>query len=422
MSRVRENRTHGSTGGRWKRHDDQGRRQPPSGNPETNLGPSTIDYIVTAPAPYPTSITAIIARPQGLTAQASPTSFPRSIVKGHDAAPPEIEAAFKKDLNALRRQHVSAGSTVAHERALKAMEPAISAFARRGDPESIRRLLHEHRSWLVSHRTGTVPEIGGVIEQELAMGRLRLIRGSVAAARAHGDQLLVRAASPPKPDETIAADHVILALGRETDYAATSDRMWRSLLHRGLCEPEPITRAGLHVDATGKFVARNRSERLRVVGPARQGDELVRNGRLGAFVFSIGTIRNQALQAAVGVMQDLDREEEGRDREVLNDFIAAANLATNAAVAKLLSDRLVRMTATRIGYPGATLHQTKSPTRQEEIATASSSLLTALGPAVDAQRLATLVVEERERLATTQLCDLSWLATDPYTSTEDMEP
>ena len=129
-------------------------------------------------------------------------------------------------------------------------------------------------------------------------------------------------------------DRLVLACGRNADLSAVTDPLWSGLRNSGFVEPEPVTRLGVATDDYGRLIGATSTERIFAIGPMRQGSELVRNGRTGAFVFSIGTLRNQAHYTALAVAQLIrrlrlgttaagvpslseDEEDEGASREEL---------------------------------------------------------------------------------------------------------
>lgn len=106
---------------------------------------------------------------------------------------------------------------------------------------------------------------------------------------------------------TTEYDVVISCLGREADYnqIMKQDSLWKSLIDAGKAEPDPQTGRGIRVGDWGELLdcQHQRQERLTTVGLPREGDEIRRHGRLGAFTFALGPIKNQAFGSALHILR-----------------------------------------------------------------------------------------------------------------------
>ncbi len=205
-------------------------------------------------------------------------------------------------------EHVA--PSVLPERVMKAWEPYVIELVERLAPEDVRRLLDTYKSLIVTRRTSTVPQIGDVVRN-----RMRGFNGapktvSVMAARIDDMRLIdggrkVRVLFADGSD--LVVDRVVNCLGNETHYERAGHPLWHSLLGRSVTRPHVKTHRGIEVSARGQLVAADGRlvDRLFCVGPMRQGDETARRGRLGAFVFSIGTVRNQSFDTAMEVLRQL---------------------------------------------------------------------------------------------------------------------
>ena len=137
--------------------------------------------------------------------------------------------------------------------------------------------------------------------------RLDLVRGEIEevevndSAQCFSVKITPNDGSPMPP---YGPSVIVCCLGANVDYAETGNPLWKRLIQRRLVQVHDKTGRGISVDESGAVVRGDGSvsERVFAVGPMRQGDEIERYGRLGAFVFSIGTIRNQALLAAVRLL------------------------------------------------------------------------------------------------------------------------
>jgi uncharacterized protein YjbI with pentapeptide repeats len=110
----------------------------------------------------------------------------------------------------------------------------------------------------------------------------------------------------------------------------------------------------------------------------RQGDEIERNGRLGAFVFSIGTLRNQALLAAVRLLglcenqafAELDRYTRSRIEPICERAFSSTELAKACPGKRLVGAVIAaRLSGIGVHYPLA------SPSGGHGLAVAVKNLL-----------------------------------------------
>jgi len=114
--------------------------------------------------------------------------------------------------------------------------------------------------------------------------------------------------------QSIDADLVISNLNRETDYALVKNQVWRNLIdNQELATPEKSTGRGVEVGPYGELVSASgkRSRRIYTVGLPREGDEIARNGRLGAFAFNIATLKNHSIVAALRIVSHLEAGADG---------------------------------------------------------------------------------------------------------------
>lgn len=221
-------------------------------------------------------------------------------------SPDAFVAAFRRDFVRIRRGFSDLPPMVRDERTWKALEPAIAEFCASAPPQLVRELLRRFKSAMVTSRIGTVREIFAPIDELRQRGQLTKITGTISRLVSDGDDLVVTVRGASAEPVVCRADRVVLASGRNTDIGAVTDPLWSDLYRSGYAESEPVTGLGVATDDCGRL-SRGNTDRLFVIGPMRQGNELVRHGRTGAFVFSIGTLRNQAHRTALAVAQLLRR-------------------------------------------------------------------------------------------------------------------
>ncbi|WP_405814229.1 FAD/NAD(P)-binding protein [Streptomyces sp. NBC_01390] len=215
----------------------------------------------------------------------------------------------------LRDQHgVEQGSAldaVFPERVMKAWEPYVIELISRMDPRDVRMLLDRYKSLVVTNRTSTVREIGGVVRSRMqgfngAPKTVSALSAGIQDMRLVEDGTKIRVVFEDQPDMLV--DRVVNCLGNNTDYERPDHPLWNGLVNgHKYAQPQTRTHRGIEVGAHGQLVAANGeiARSLFCVGPMRQGDETTRRGRLGAFVFSIGTLRNQCFDTATEVLRRL---------------------------------------------------------------------------------------------------------------------
>jgi uncharacterized NAD(P)/FAD-binding protein YdhS len=212
----------------------------------------------------------------------------------------------------LRWEMPTIPAEIIPERIIKGWEPWVVELVDRLPAEVVQYLLREFKDYIVTSRIGTIAEIAnpvrGAMEPRGGPGQVRILVGNIISMTARDDGRIDVRVTGPGGEEVIAAGAVICAAGQEADYTQVKSRLWRNLVDVSkLAVPHRKTRLGVEVGEHGELVdaGGRASPRISVVGPARQGDEIQRNGRLGGFTFSIGTIRNQAFCTAITVLRRL---------------------------------------------------------------------------------------------------------------------
>ncbi|MBW8802744.1 MAG: FAD/NAD(P)-binding protein [Catenulisporales bacterium] len=211
---------------------------------------------------------------------------------------------------ALARDHPEIDPAVVAERVIKAWEPYCPEVIEQIPSAELRSLLDEFGTTISALRVCAVEYTMSVIEQAMRPtdGRVRLVVGRVEAiAPTESGRLAVTVASPRDP-RVIEADLVVSNFAREPDYGRVRQPLWRNLLAKGLAVPHGRTGRGVEVDEHGRLLGR-RGEPIGpvfAVGVLREGDEIVRNGRTGAFAFNLATIKNQSITVAAHALELLE--------------------------------------------------------------------------------------------------------------------
>ncbi|MFJ3621748.1 FAD/NAD(P)-binding protein [Streptomyces iakyrus] len=352
--------------------------------------------------------------------------------------PESVVEGIKAEYAHLREEHgVEPGSSldaVFPERVMKAWEPYVIELISRMDARDVRMLLDRHKSLIVTNRTSTVREIGGAVRNRMrefngAPKTVSVMAADIQDMRPVEDGTKIRVVFADQPD--IVVDRVVNCLGNKTDYERPDHPLWNSLVNsRGYAQPQTRTHRGIEVGPHGQLIAADGevAPGLFGVGPMRQGDETTRRGRLGAFVFSIGTLRNQCFDTAMEVLRGLRSASDEEQMDIpdgihhclirSSDWIAA-DLVTGEPQATRLRERL-RSYARESAYPNVVNYlqaQDRTERRKyrgildDDLADFGAALARAFDlTAQQAQRTVALLATLVEKHAVHNLCDITRLA------------
>lgn len=226
-----------------------------------------------------------------------------------------VRREWEAACTAVRRDHPGIDPTVVAERVAKAWEPHLPEAFEQIPTAELRCLLDEFGTAIAAIRVGAVEYTMSVIERAMRpdVGAVRLVTGAVERISPAGAGRLTVSVAGPDARREIEADLVVSNFGRESDYSRVGQPLWRNLLRKGLAVPHRRTGRGLEVDARGALLDPDgrTAGPLSAVGPLREGDELVRNGRTGAFTFNLAAIKNQSIAVAAAVLEHLDPPHDG---------------------------------------------------------------------------------------------------------------
>jgi hypothetical protein len=202
----------------------------------------------------------------------------------------------------VTREHPEVSPAVVTERVFKSWEPYLPEILARIPTADLRALLDGYGSLLAVLRVGvmayTAENVNAAIGGQIAVttGKVEEIRGT------EGDTLVV---SVSGRTSSIEADLVISNFGRESNYERVDTPLWTNLLRKGMAHPHRRTGRGVEVDSRGRLIG-SPSGPISVVGGPREGDEIVRNGRVGAFTFNLAAIKNHSVEVAASVLCRLE--------------------------------------------------------------------------------------------------------------------
>lgn len=220
-----------------------------------------------------------------------------------------VLAEWRAACDRVVQEHPDVDPQVVAERVTKAWEPYLPAAIERIPAEELKALLTEFGTLVASLRVSAVEYTMAVIERALvpAEGPAELVVGKVEQITPADNGRLFVSVSASGSRRVIEADLVVSNFGREVDYHRVDQPLWTSLVRQGLAVPHRRTGRGIEVDEHGNLLGADETPIRSVcaVGVLREGDEIVRNGRTGAFAFNLAAIKNQSITAAACVLERL---------------------------------------------------------------------------------------------------------------------
>ncbi|QNE79681.1 pyridine nucleotide-disulfide oxidoreductase (plasmid) [Streptomyces finlayi] len=226
-----------------------------------------------------------------------------------------VRAAWRTACSTVREQHPDVASVIVSERVAKAWEPYLPEVIERIPTDELRCLLDEFATTIAALRVGAVEYTMAVVERAMHPqdGRVELVVGRVQAITpAQSGRLLVSVAAQHER-HSVEADLVVSNFGREFDYEKVAQPLWRNLLRKGVAVPHERTGRGLEVDECGTLLDAGGQPAgpVSTVGVLREGDEIVRHGRTGAFAFNLAAIKNHSVSVAAHVIEELELRLDG---------------------------------------------------------------------------------------------------------------
>ncbi|XVV07638.1 FAD/NAD(P)-binding protein [Actinosynnema sp. CA-248983] len=263
--------------------------------------------------------------------------------EGRDALVQRFQSEWARACAAVARDHPDVSPVVVTERVSKSWEPYLPEILRRVPSADLRALLDSYGSLLATLRVSAVAYTTEIVDAAMREGgQIALTTGKVEhiAEAAPGRLAVAVSGATPK---TIEADLVISNFGRESDYARVTSTLWSNLLTKGMAVPHRRTGRGVEVDESGTLL--NTHDRpagpLSVIGSPREGDEIVRNGRTGAFTFNLAAIKNHSVGVAAAVLRRLETCYDPADVDIPDPaaFTRSVNLEVRRMAARTRTDR-----------------------------------------------------------------------------------
>ncbi|CRK56543.1 Hydroxyacylglutathione hydrolase [Alloactinosynnema sp. L-07] len=216
---------------------------------------------------------------------------------------------WKRACDLVAREHPDVSPAVVTERVSKSWEPYLPGILARIPTADLCALLDGYGSLLAVLRVGVMAYTAEIVEEAMAKdGQVAVIAGKVEEIHTTEAGGLAVSVSGPTSSQRVEADLVISNFGRESNYERVDSRLWANLLRKGIACSHRRTGRGVEVDRHGSLVGPTGvpSGRVSAVGSPREGDEIVRNGRTGAFTFNLAAIKNHTVQVAATVLCRLE--------------------------------------------------------------------------------------------------------------------
>ena len=253
---------------------------------------------------------------------------------------------------AVRNEYPEVDGMVVTERVAKAWEPHLPMIIDRVPTDELRSLLDDFGTQIATFRVGAVQYTTSVVEQAMSSdhGCVEVVIGKVEQVEPVGASRLAVTVAAPASRRVILADLVVCNFGRESDYTQVGSPLWRNLLAKHLVTPHERTGRGIEIDDRGTPLRPDGEPiiPLSAIGVMREGDEIVRNGRSGAFAFNLAAIKNHSIVVAAHLIERLELHCDGAAGRAAADRCRAlaADESTRPAFEEAVSLE-VRRLATR---------------------------------------------------------------------------
>ncbi|WP_433223418.1 FAD/NAD(P)-binding protein [Dactylosporangium sp. CS-047395] len=248
-----------------------------------------------------------------------------------------VHEEWKTACATVRAEHPGMAETVVTERTAKAWEPYLPEIIDLIPTYELRQLLDEFGTQIAALRVGAVPYTTAIVEDAMTSEHVEVVLGKVQQVEPVGPVQLAVTVAAPATRRVILADLVVCNFGREADYTQVGSPLWKNLLAKHLVTAHRRTGRGIEIDEQGTPLRPGGEPiaPLSAIGVMREGDEIVRNGRSGAFAFNLAAIKNHSIVVAAHVIERFELRCDGEARLAAADFGATfeQDEAFEAAVA-----------------------------------------------------------------------------------------
>jgi len=264
-----------------------------------------------------------------------------------------VRAEWETACAAVHDEHPEIDQRIVTERVAKAWEPHLPVIIGRIPTDELRRLLNDFSTQIATLRVGAVQYTTSIVEHAMSSGQgsVEVVVGKVEQVDPVGPDRLAVTIAGPTTRRVIMADQVVCNFGREADYTQVGSPLWKSLLARQLVTPHQRTGRGIEIDDRGTPLSPGGEPiiPLSAIGVMREGDEIVRNGRSGAFAFNLAAIKNHSIVVAAHVIERLELNCDGAARRAAADHrrTLAAGESTRPAFEEAVSLETRRLATRR---------------------------------------------------------------------------
>ncbi len=252
---------------------------------------------------------------------------------------------------AVTRDHPDMDRRIVTERVAKAWEPYLPRVIEQLPTDELRQLLNEFGTLIASLRVGALRYTTSIVEHAMSAdhGGVEVVVGRVERVRPAGSGRLDVLVATEAATRVIPADLVVCNFGRESDYTNVDSPLWTSLVANQLVTPHQRTGRGIEIDDRGTPLRPDGRpiEMLSAIGVMREGDEIVRNGRTGAFAFNLAAIKNHSIVVAAHVIERLELHCDDPARHAASEHHRAFSTdeATRSAFEQAVSVEVRRLAA-----------------------------------------------------------------------------
>lgn len=235
-----------------------------------------------------------------------------------------VRDAWASAGDTVTREHPDIDRRIVAERVAKAWEPYLPRVIEQIPTAELRQLLQDFSTRIASLRVGAVAYTTSIVERAMASGpgSVELVAGRVDRVRPAAAGRLDVVVATATGDRVIPADLVVCNFGREFDYRSVDSPLWQDLLRQELVTPHRRTGRGIEINDWGTPLRPDGEpvERLSAIGVMREGDEIVRNGRTGAFAFNLAAIKNHSIVVAAHIVERLELSHDDAARRAATEL------------------------------------------------------------------------------------------------------
>lgn len=263
-----------------------------------------------------------------------------------------VQTAWEAACAAVTRDHPDMDRRIVTERVAKAWEPYLPRAIEQIPTGELRQLLDEFSTQIASLRVGAVQYTTSIVEHAMSSGHgsVEVVVGKVERVQpAESGRLDVVVATQPAT-RVIPADLVVCNFGRETDYTNLDSPLWTNTVANQLVTPHQRTGRGIEINDRGTPLRPDGEpiEMLSAIGVMREGDEIVRNGRTGAFAFNLAAIKNHSIVVAAHVIERLELHCDGSARHTATEHHRAFTADEADETARAAFEQAVSMEVRRL--------------------------------------------------------------------------